>query len=273
MIDDWYQGRTFVVTGCSSGIGNALSRQLTGLGASIIGLDIKPTEIDGLSFHRVDMRDPASVASAAAAVETPIDGLFNCAGISPSQGSDGMDVMRVNFIGTRYLTELLLPSISDGGAITSIASSGGWGWPQHLEELTVLSRTEGFQDAEGWLRANPIWVEDSYGFSKEAVIVWTLRNAGETIKAGVRMNCICPGTVDTPMLDSIIDDMGVARVDSYNGPIGRRSRPEEQAAVMLFLGSGAASYVNGEAIDVDGGLHGSALVGKIDLVQIVEEAS
>jgi NAD(P)-dependent dehydrogenase (short-subunit alcohol dehydrogenase family) len=74
------------------------------------------------------------------------------------------------------------------------------------------------------------------------------------------------------MLDAIIDEHGARFVDSYRGPTGRRSRPEEQAAVLIFLGSGGASYVNGQAIDVDGGLHGAALVGKIDLVQIVRDA-
>lgn len=273
MIEEWYDGRKFVVTGCSSGIGLALADQLTALGAKVTGLDIKPAEIDRFRFHHVDLRDPGSIAAAAAAVVGPIDGLFNCAGINPSQGAAGIDVMRVNFIGTRYHTESLLPSIRDGGAITSIASSGGWGWPVHLDELNALVATRGYQDAEGWVRAHPELTEESYNFSKEAMIVWTLGKSGETIRAGVRMNCICPGTVDTPMLDSIIDEHGAPFVDSYRGPIGRRSRPEEQAAVMIFLGSRGASYVNGQAIDVDGGLHGAALVGKIDLVQIVKEVT
>lgn len=272
MIEDWYAGKTLVVTGCGSGIGRALTERLIALGAKVFGFDIRPTGIEGLAFHHIDMRDPASIAAAAAAVDAPIDGLFNCAGINPSQGADGMDVMRVNFIGTRYLTEILLPSIREGGSITSIASSGGWGWPARLHELKALIATSGYQDAEGWLRAHAELLAESYNFSKEAVIVWTLSESGETIRAGVRMNCICPGTVDTPMLDAIIDEHGARFVDSYRGPTGRRSQPEEQAAVMIFLGSGGASYVNGQAIDVDGGLHGAALVGKIDLVQIVRDA-
>lgn len=272
MIEGWYEGKTLVVTGCCTGIGRALTERLIALGARVFGFDIRPVAMEGLVFHPIDMRDPASIAATAATVDGPIDGLFNCAGINPSQGAEGMDVMRVNFIGTRYLSEILLPSIREGGAITSIASSGGWGWPVHLQELKALIATSGYQDAEGWLRAHSDLLEASYNFSKEAVIVWTLVESGETIRSGVRMNCICPGTVDTPMLDAIIDEHGARFVDAYRGPAGRRSTPEEQADVLVFLGSGGASYVNGQAIDVDGGLHGAALVGKIDLVQIVRDA-
>jgi NAD(P)-dependent dehydrogenase (short-subunit alcohol dehydrogenase family) len=241
MIEDWYEGRSVVVTGCSSGIGRVLAHQLIALGAKVAGFNIRAADIEGLAFHPMDMREPASIAAAAATVDGPIDALFYCAGSNPSQGADGMDVMRVNFIGTRYLTDILLPRIREGGSIASIASSGGWGWPSHLDERNALVATRGYQDAEGWLRAHSELIEESYNFSKEAVIVWTRSESGETIKAGVRMNCICPGTVDTPMLDSIIDEHGTRFVDSYRGPTGRRSRPELQAAVMMFLGSGGAS--------------------------------
>jgi len=76
-------------------------------------------------------------------VDGQIDELLSCAAINPSQGAAGIDVMRVNFIGTCYLTETLLPSSRDGGTITSIASSGGWDWPLHLHALNELFATKG----------------------------------------------------------------------------------------------------------------------------------
>jgi NAD(P)-dependent dehydrogenase (short-subunit alcohol dehydrogenase family) len=105
MIEDWYRGRRVVVTGCHSGIGGALADMLVALDAEVIGLDFQPTERAEMTFHALDLRDPGSIAAAAAAIDGPIDALFNCAGVSQSVGLSPFDVMRVNFIGTRALTD------------------------------------------------------------------------------------------------------------------------------------------------------------------------
>jgi len=269
MIEDWYRGRRVVVTGCHSGIGGALADMLVALDAEVIGLDFQPTNRVGMTFHALDLRDPGSIADAAAVIDGSIDALFNCAGVSQSVGLSPLDVMRVNFIGTRALTEALLPLIARGGAVASIASSAGWGWRANLSALRDLIATQGYQDAEGWVAEHLDLVAKGYNFSKESVVVWTMATAARTIEQGVRMNCICPGPVETPMLDAIIADIGSGKVDAYAWPIGRRSRPDEQAAPLVFLNSGAASYLNGHALDVDGGLHGAAETGFVDLAEMV----
>ena len=215
---------------------------LIALGATVIGLDLQPTERSGMTFLPLDLRDAGAIAEAAAAIDAPIDALFNCAGVSQSTGLAPIDVMRVNFIGTRALTEALLPRIASGGAVASIASSAGWGWRRNLEPLRELIATKGEGEAEDWVCEHADLVGKGYNLSKEAVVLWTMASAARTIARGVRMNCICPGPVDTPMLDGIIADIGMGKVNAYAWPIGRLSRPEEQAAPLIFLNSGAASY-------------------------------
>lgn len=273
MIEDWYRGRRTVVTGCHSGIGAAVAEALLALDAIVIGLDSQPTARSGMAFLPLDLRDAGAIADTAVAIGEPIDALFNCAGVSQSIGLDPIDVMRVNFIGTRALTEALLPRIVAGGAIASIASSAGWGWRRNLDRLRALIATEGYRAAEGWVGENADLVGKGYNFSKEAVVLWTMATAARTITRGVRMNCICPGPVDTPMLDGIIADIGMAKVSAYAWPIGRLSRPEEQAAPLIFLNSGAASYLNGQALDVDGGLHGASEAGVVDLATMLANAA
>lgn len=92
----------------------------------------------------------------------------------------------------------------------------------------------------------------------------------ETIARGLRMNCICPGPGETPMLDGIIADIGARSVDAYARPSNRRSTPKEQAVALVFLGSGAASDANGITLDIDGGLRAAAEAGVVDLARLLE---
>src|SRR5882762_11137075 len=98
-----YDGRRVVVTGCSSGIGEATARELVGLGAEVIGLDRQDPAIAIDEFVPVDLSEPESVDDAASRLGS-VDALFHCAGIWNGGGS-APEVMRVNFIGLRHLTE------------------------------------------------------------------------------------------------------------------------------------------------------------------------
>lgn len=256
-----YAGKRVVVSGCSSGIGAATARLLAEFGAEVHGLDWKVPDLPLAAFTRLDLRDPASIETAAAGLAGKVDALFNCAGLAPSLPP--LDVMKVNFLGARHLTQRILPLMAGGGAIANVASIGGLGWPQHLAEILELVRAEDFDEGLRWMQAHSDLVGEGYAFSKEAIVVWTMAKAAELIRSGVRINCTLPGTTQTPMM-AIVDAMlQPAEVELSMQPSNRRSRPEEQAHALLFLNSEAASYVNGAALPVDGGFMAGVAMGAL----------
>jgi NAD(P)-dependent dehydrogenase (short-subunit alcohol dehydrogenase family) len=251
MTDLGYRGRRVAVTGCASGIGCATAQALIGQGAEVMGFDVAEPDLPLARFTKLDLRDAAAIEAAADAVPGSVDGLFNCAGIPP--GRPPLDVMAVNFIGMRRLTERLLDRMAPGSAIVSVSSNGGAGWRRQLPKLRELVAAEGFEAASAWCRANSAVVAEGYRFSKAAIIAWTLIQAAPLARRGVRINCTLPGAVQTPMLDEIERTTPRAAIDVVAEPAGRRSTPEEQAWPLLMLNSAAAAYVNGAAVPVDGG--------------------
>jgi NAD(P)-dependent dehydrogenase (short-subunit alcohol dehydrogenase family) len=251
--DDWlcYAGKRVIVSGCHSGIGRATARQLCALGAQVHGFDWKPCDLGLASFVEVDLRDPSNIDDAVSGLTDKIDALFNCAGVPP--GAPPLDVMKVNYIGTKYLTDCLLPMMGQGSAIVNVASTGGIGWHASLSELMQLVSLDGYAPGVQWCNAHMPLVADGYRFSKEAVIVWTMAYSATLIKQGIRMNCTLPGAVQTPMLVEIEKTTPTAAIDQVAQPIGRRSSADEQAKALLFLNSPQASYTNGAVLPVDGG--------------------
>ena len=251
-------GKRAIVTGCHSGIGHAVARQLLNGGAEVHGFDWKACDLDLAHFTPVDLRDRASIDAALSGQDAPVDMLFNCAGIPP--GAPPIDVMKVNYIGTRHITDQLLPHMQPGSAIVNVGSTGGMGWPGHLVDLQALIEADDFDAGLDWCATHPDMVAEGYRFSKEAVIVWTMTQSAQLIQRGIRMNCTLPGAVQTPMLVEIEKVTPTAVIDQVAQPIGRRSFPDEQAEVLLFLNSPQAGYINGVALPVDGGFMASLAV-------------
>lgn len=246
-----YAGKRVIVNGCHSGIGHAVARQLTELGAEVHGLDWKPCDIDLHGFTQLDLRNRDSIDATIAGLTGSFDALFNCAGIP--HGAPPLDVMKVNYLGPRHLTDQLLPQMAQGGAIVNISSNGGMGWHGNLAKLLELDAAENFEAGLRWCEAHADLIAHGYRFSKEAIIVWTLANAAPMIGRGIRINCTMPGAVQTPMLEEIEKTTPSAAIDVIAQPIGRRSTADEQAYCLLFLGSSRAAYLNGAALPVDGG--------------------
>jgi NAD(P)-dependent dehydrogenase (short-subunit alcohol dehydrogenase family) len=257
-----YENKRVVVSGCFSGIGEATAKLLLQLGAEVHGLDYKPCKLDLASFRQVDLREPASIDAAAAAVGGKVDALFNCAGLP--QTSPPLDVMKVNYAGTRRLTERVLPLMGPGSAIASVASIAGLGWSRRVPVLMELLQVDSYDGAVQWCEAHKEVVREGYAFSKEAIVVWTMMSAATLIKQGIRMNCTMPGPTQTPMMAHFEAATQRSVLDAAMQPINRRSSPEEQAAPLVFLNSGVASYLNGVALPIDGGLMGGIATGRID---------
>lgn len=261
-----YKNKRVVITGCYSGMGEATARLLLELGAEVHGLDYQVSKLDLASFNQLDLRDPASIDAAAARIEGKIDVLFNCAGVSGTFAP--LDVFKVNYIGPRRLTDLLAPRIAEGGAIACIASTAGFAWQRHVAELRPLIAITDYAEAVAWCEERLKGAGDAYSLSKATIIIWTQIAAATLIKRGVRMNCILPGPTQTPFMEAQVKVTPEAAIDAFTQPINRRSRPEEQAWPLVFLGSEAASYVNGVALPVDGGFIGAVATGEIDLATL-----
>jgi NAD(P)-dependent dehydrogenase (short-subunit alcohol dehydrogenase family) len=257
-----YKNKRVVVSGCFSGIGEATARLLLQLGAEVHGLDYKPSKLDLASFRQIDLREPASIDAAAAAIGGNVDALFSCAGLP--QTSPPLDVMKVNYAGTRRLTERILPLMGEGAAIASVASIAGLGWSRRVPVLMELLQIDDYEAAIKWCDAHPDVVREGYSFSKELIVVWTMMTATSVIKRGIRMNCTMPGPTQTPMMAHFEAASKPSVLEAAAQPINRRSKPEEQAAPLIFLNSSVASYVNGLAVPIDGGLMGGIATGRID---------
>jgi NAD(P)-dependent dehydrogenase (short-subunit alcohol dehydrogenase family) len=177
----------------------------------------------------------------------------------------GHDVMKVNFLGLRQLTEALLPRIDDGGAVASVASRAGQGWPEHLDLLGDLLATGSFAEGVAWVEAHLDELGDPYFFSKEAVIVWSRRRAREAQRAGVRMNTLSPGPVDSPMMPAFREALASSTIDWVAREAnGRLARPDEMALPLAFLCAPGASYVAGVDLIADAGFTCAMDEGQVD---------
>lgn len=264
-----YKGKRVIVSGCFSGMGEATARMLIDLGAEVHGFDYKDSALPLASFTNVDLRDPASIEAGVAGVGGKVDCLFNCAGLPGGGAFAPIDTMKVNFIGTRHLTEQVIPLMGNKGSIVSIASTGGLGWSQRIPVHMELMQTKAFQGALDWCESHMDQVAEGYAFSKEAVIVWTQFMGAQLIKKGLRINCSLPSPTQTPMMASFHEHSGKAVVDAAAEPLGRYTTPEEQAGPLVLINSDAAGVVNGIVLPVDGGFMGGVVTGQVDLSKMM----
>jgi NAD(P)-dependent dehydrogenase (short-subunit alcohol dehydrogenase family) len=248
-----YAGRRVVVTGCASGIGAALVGQLTELGADVVGLDVSSPEAGLNEFHHVDLSDPASIDQAVASIGGEVDSLFNVAGVSSGIG-DSLLVVKINFLGTRHLTEALIPSMPSGSSIANVASLAASEYRANAAVTLGLVATTSMSDGIEWCQDNPdARADGGYRLSKEAIVLYGMANVAVLGAKGIRINCTAPGVTDTPILDQLRGAYGQEFLDAFRTPLGRVAGPHEQASVLAFLNSTAASYITGQVIWVDGG--------------------
>lgn len=230
-----------VVTGAGSGLGRASARALAQAGAQLVLLDRDAAGLAavakdlGAVAHVVDVTDAAAVGAVFAGLGR-CDILVNSAGVEGPRGgletcdpADLHRVMQVNLFGGLHCVQAALPGMSAGGAIVNIASTAG-------------------MVGSGRLGA--------YGVSKAAVVSMTRSLAITLAPQGIRVNAVCPGSIDSPMFDRTLDGASAAADRAHMvaiHPLGRLGLPEEVAAAVVYLASPAASYCTGVMLPVDGG--------------------
>ncbi len=268
-----YKGKRVVVSGCFSGMGEATAQILLDLGAEVHGLDFKESALPLASFNQMDLRDAGSIEAGVKAIGGKVDALFNCAGLAGGGAFPPMDTFKVNFVGTRHLTDTVLPLMGQGGSIVSIASTGGLGWSRRVPVHMELLQTKGFQAAVDWAEAHMDQIAEGYAFSKEAVIVWTQFMGAQLIKQGIRINTTLPSPTETPMMASFHQHSGKDIVDAAAEPLGRYTTPAEQAGPLVLLCSDAGAVVNGVVLPVDGGFMGGLATGQVDISKMMGAAA
>lgn len=239
MTDTTLADRTIAVTGAAGGIGRAVVRRLVDAGAAVFALDVRePADLPaGVTPVAVDITDPSSVVEAAGRVAESagrID-LVNAAGIveddvpaAEMSLEQFRAVLDVNLVGVFLTSQAFLPHLVErgGGAIVSIASMSG---------SKVVNRPQH---------------QVAYNVSKAGVVALTKTLAVEWGPSGVRVNCVSPGYVDTPLLA-----LKAHQFDEWKRDIvpDRFARPDEVAAAIHFLLSDASSYCFGTELLMDGG--------------------
>ncbi len=257
-----YDGRRAVVTGCASGIGEHVVRQLRELGAQVVGLDKHRPAFEIDDFHEVDLADPGSIDRAVAAIDH-VDVLFNVAGVSSGIGNPQL-VVTINFLGLRHLTDGLIPTMPEGSSIVSVSSLAAAAYLEHQRDVAPLLRTATMQEGVDWCARHPNALGTGYQLSKEAIIFYTMQSATPLGARGIRINCTGPGVTETPILDQLRAAYGQGFLDDIPKPLGRVAGPDEQAAVLIFLNSRAASYISGQVVWVDGGNVGAAIARELE---------
>ncbi len=252
-----FRGKRVVVTGAASGIGHRVAELLLEAGARVIALDRSAVDLTVERFIRVDFTDPESIDAAVAEIDGEIDVLLNIAGVP---GTAAPEVtMRVNVLGLRMLTELLIHRINRGGAVTNVASIAGAQWQSHLDEVQRMLATPDYATGVDWVRDHPMDGKRAYDFSKECVVVLTKQHGRYLREHGVRVNSVSPGPVKTPILKDFRESVGPI-MDVVTRETGRDATTDDIARVLLFVADPVLQWLNATDVQVDGGFM-SGLVG------------
>ncbi len=238
-------GKVALVTGGASGIGEATARAFASAGAQVVIVDIDANRAasvaNSLPNSRAvvcDITRPAAVRSAFSALGQ-LDILVNNAGtgmvgsVEETELADFQRLFQVNVEGLFLVTKAAMPLLlASQGNIINIGSVAG---------LVGLKRRFAYCAAKG------------------AVVALTRQLAIEYARQ-IRVNCICPGTVDTPFVEQYLETFHKDEIDqvraeiSQRQPLGRLGRPEEVAAMAVYLASDQAEFVTGSILTIDGGL-------------------
>ncbi|SPA54529.1 SDR family oxidoreductase [Cupriavidus taiwanensis] len=253
--------KTVIVTGAASGMGAAVRRRMLADGCRVIGVDLREADI---------LADLSTEAGRAAAIDAVlsqsggrIDQLVCCAGLGPHVDPATL-VASVNYFGVVALLDGLFDTLREGTQPCAVVVSSNsatlqsWdGSPLRdaylandeagvLAMLAAAAQAQATRDQAGYI---------AYASSKHAVTAAARQRALAWGRAGVRLNVVAPGAVETPLLQAGLADPRYGdAIRDFVAPLGRRARPEEVAELIAFLCGPQAAYLHGSVLFIDGGL-------------------
>jgi NAD(P)-dependent dehydrogenase (short-subunit alcohol dehydrogenase family) len=243
-----FKGLTAVVTGAGSGIGLSVARMLSESGAKVFGLDLNQGEMgSSATFISCDVSDPAKVAAAFSEISKAtdvIDVLANNAGvgaigsITDAKEEEWQKVFGVNVFGMGRVSAAAMPFLKKS-KVASIVNTCSIAATAGLPQRAV------------------------YSASKGAVLSLTLAMAADGIPDKVRVNCVAPGTADTPWISRLLsqaaDPVAERAALEARQPMGRLVSADEVASAILYLASPRQASTTGTVLNVDGGMQGLRL--------------
>lgn len=268
-----YEGKTVVITGAASGMAYCATELLLSLGAKVYAVvNSKPCDLPVAAQFKGNLAVKAEIDNVISQLPEKIDVLFMCHGVGLKPDREKF-IQMTNFVGQRYMVGQLLPRVVDGGSVTFISSTGGYGWTGNMANVGALLNTESFEEAEKWVEDHvgmfaEAGAPDPYQFSKQCVSAYVKSKcrAPEFIGRKVRINAIGPSFTET----AIIKDFNLAVskdgseasganvmyelfLKSWNG---RAGKPEEMGWPLVIFGSDLCSYLSGQIIYIDFGMTG-----------------
>jgi len=255
--------RNIVLTGGASGIGAATLERLEAQDYKVFVLD-RCAPLRTRSTHiPCDLADQTSIESALSQLPAELLSVINVAGVATL--ADERHTVAVNFLALRMVTEQLIPRVAAGGSVVNVASTAGWKWRDHRDQVQGLLDTEDYASGMNWLDEHPqMWRDSPYHFSKRCAAAYTYRATELGLPCGVRVNCVNPGVTATALSPEFRALVGAKLYDWGIEQIGRVAQPADIAEVIDYLAVGDCSWLNGQELVVDGGYLAGIVGGWID---------
>src|SRR5690625_4270148 len=251
--------RRVVVVGGASGIGAAAAAHFHRRGDHVRSVDVRRHRTPASQHACCDLRDAGAIADFADRIGTGWDLVAHVAGVPGT--APVADILTINYLGMRLMTEAMLPLMRPGGAVVAVASTAALGWEQRIEVLNGLLAAADADSVLAW-QAGQDPEFPVYTTSKQAMILYAKRLAAiARAQYGVRINTVSPGPVETPILADFEQTIGKETLDTVRHSVGRHAVVDDIVPLIDFLGSPAAGWITGQDILIDGGFITSITAG------------